>query len=192
MGKLILLSDGLSTEIGRELVRSKIDSETIKTDKIILIALPKDHLEVALIYSCELIGFSPDQIFFYKEGMMLDFVFDYIYVSEGNVFELLEFIQKNKLVEYIRESCITHDAIYIGSSAGAMIAGTDIDIAKDFDKNTINLLNLKSLGLFKGTIIPHYTSEYRKRYEKTDLTLKKRYTKIRSVDNGEVCVISTD
>lgn len=50
---------------------------------------------------------------------------------------ILDYIKKNNLFDYIRNSCRSEDVIYIGASAGAMIAGQDIRLALEFDKTLL-------------------------------------------------------
>ena len=66
-------------------------------------------------------------------------------------------------MKFIQQQMKRTDCTYIGSSAGAMIAGTDIYLAEDFDENIVGLTDLKALGLFDGSDI---------RYDK----LKKSYS----------------
>ena len=56
---------------------------------------------------------------------------DFVYVTEGNTFEVLNYMRQRQIIEFIREGFSTSsNLVYIGSSAGAMIAGTDIMLAK--------------------------------------------------------------
>lgn len=69
-------------------------------------------------------------------------------------------------MKFIQQQMKRTDCTYIGSSAGAMIAGTDIYLAEDFDENIVGLTDLKALGLFDGSVIPHYSRRDLKRYTK--------------------------
>jgi len=109
---------------------------------------------------------------------------DYIYVTEGNTFEVLELMQMRRVMEPMR-TAVMNGATYIGASAGAIIAGTDIALAADFDRNFVRLQNLEGLKLFDGTIIPHYTKEELARYIKnSDDEAISHYHVIYSVANG--------
>ena len=80
--------------------------------------------------------------------------------------------------------------IYIGSSAGAMIAGSDVMLAADFDPNYTGMIDVTALGLFKGTIISHYEPDQLKMYlDCTEEHILRRYDKIYSVGNDEAVVI---
>ena len=62
--------------------------------------------------------------------------FEYYYVTAGNTFEILKEIRIKKLAGLIKRSMLENNATNIGSSAGAMIAGIDIRLALDFDRDT--------------------------------------------------------
>ena len=67
-----------------------------------------------------------------------------------------------------------------------MIAGTDILLAQDFDRNFVGMTDFQALGLFQGTIIPHYTKEDLSCYlSRTSEELTGRYEEIYSVGNGD-------
>ena len=114
---------------------------------------------------------------------------DYIYVTEGNVYQVLDYMRKNGLLRFIQQQMKRTDCTYIGSSAGAMIAGTDIYLAEDFDENIVGLTDLRALGLFDGSIIPHYSRQDLIRYinnsKQEDI---RHYSELYSVDDNEALV----
>ena len=82
------------------------------------------------------------------------------------------------------------NSTYIGSSAGAIIAGTDIMLARDFDSNFVGMIDFTALELFDGTIIPHYEPENLQMYiQNTERHILNRYSKVLSVSNDDVVVI---
>lgn len=92
--------------------------------------------------------------------------FDVIFFSGGNTFYLLEQIQQTKckqdLINFIEDG-----KIYIGSSAGSVIAGPDIYPVNDLDNITKapNLNGYQGLGLVDFVILPHWGSEkFKDRY----------------------------
>ena len=114
---------------------------------------------------------------------------DYIYVTEGNVYQVLDYMRKNGLLKFIQQQMKRTDCTYIGSSAGAMIAGTDIYLAEDFDENIVGLTDLKALGLFDGSVIPHYSGQNLKCYIKNSNQEDiRRYSELYSVDDNEALV----
>ena len=100
-------------------------------------------------------------------------------------------MRENKLVDYIQKLILNDDqADYIGSSAGAMIAGKDIYFGLDFDKNNVGMTDFKALNLFNGTIIPHYEEENLEMYKSnTEEEILNSYENIYCVGNEAVFVL---
>lgn len=73
-------------------------------------------------------------------------------------------------MKFIQQQMKRTDCTYIGSSAGAMIAGTDIYLAEDFDENIVGLTDLK---------------RYIKNSNQKDIG---RYSELYSVDDNEALV----
>lgn len=191
MGKLIFLSDGLTTKIGFKLLKNSLSDNNLNRKRILIVMPPKYDLEEALYNSFGLLGFEKGNIIFFSKNLNLDEHFDYIYVTEGNTFEILDFINRNGLAKIIKRIFKSGNSVYIGSSAGAMIAGKDIKLAIDFDQNLTGITNLKALCLFDGTIIPHYTHSELKRYVKlTDNKALMHYRRIYSVGNGDILILN--
>ena len=89
----------------------------------------------------------------------------------------------------IKRSMLENNATYIGSSAGAMIAGIDVRLALDFDRDTENLDDYRALSLFNGTVIPHYSKADLRRYIKnTDSDVLAGYDIIYSVNDNEILI----
>lgn len=84
---------------------------------------------------------------------------DYIYVSGGNVFFLLQELKRtgtdNVIVELVKAG-----KPYIGESAGAMIVSPNIEYAKEMDEPSVamNLPRYDALNLIDFYPIPHYTN----------------------------------
>ena len=192
MSKLYLMSDGLTTKEAFRLLSRKINVDDLEDKRILLIHLEKHKLAEALKRSCVKLGFRELNIDLYKEGMDYDWSFDYIYVTEGNTFEILKFMKVNGLIPLIQKNYENTNCTYIGASSGAMIAGIDIAFAGEFDKNTVELTDLSALKLFDGTIIPHFTKAQLKRFlVLTEPEEKSRYKDIYSVANGRMLMIQS-
>lgn len=89
--------------------------------------------------------------------------FDVIYVCGGNTFAILNKIRETKLDVFIIFQ-VNEGAIYVGVSAGSIIAGPDIEIAgwgSEGDKNEINLKDLKSFNFIDIAVFPHFHEELR-------------------------------
>ena len=185
-GKLILTSQGLTTVIGRQLIAEELNGIDLTDKKIFLFHEPHLSIERILREVCVWLGFQQRNIFFAGDKISDEELasMDYIYVTEGNTFEVLELIQMRRVMEPMR-TAVMNGATDIGASAGAIIAGTDIALAADFDRNFVRLQNLEGLKLFDGTIIPHYTKEELTQYIKnSDEEVISRYHVIYSVANG--------
>ncbi|MFA5025755.1 MAG: Type 1 glutamine amidotransferase-like domain-containing protein [Candidatus Shapirobacteria bacterium] len=82
-----------------------------------------------------------------------------IYFCGGNTFYLLDQVIKTGCDEIIKRK-LNEGVIYIGSSAGSMIAGLRIDLISEIDDRS-KAPDLKStgLGLVDIAILPHWGSE---------------------------------
>lgn len=80
---------------------------------------------------------------------------DIIFVAGGNTFYLLEQAKKAGFVEIVREA-VANGKVYIGSSAGSVLAAPDIKYVELLDDSTkANLEDTLSLGLVGFGILPH-------------------------------------
>lgn len=89
--------------------------------------------------------------------------FDVIYVCGGNTFAILNKLRETKLDTFII-SQVSTGTIYVGVSAGSIVAGPDIEIAgwgSEGDKNEIGLKNLQGFNFVKISIFPHFHEELR-------------------------------
>lgn len=88
--------------------------------------------------------------------------YDVVYVCGGNTFVYLDRIKKTGLDKFIIDSVKSNRSIYVGVSAGSIIAGPDISIASwgsEGDSNDIDLKDLSGLGLTNIVVSPHYRDE---------------------------------
>lgn len=84
--------------------------------------------------------------------------FDVMYVCGGNTFSILNKMREVRIDEFIKSE-VARGAIYVGVSAGSIIAGPSIEIAGwgiDGDENKIGLKDLKGFGLTDTTVFPHF------------------------------------
>ena len=92
--------------------------------------------------------------------------FDVIFVCGGNTFYLLQQIQLSGSVNLIRK-LVENGKIYIGSSAGSVVAGPDIYPTYMLDRaeQAPNLKGYQGLGLTDILVFPHWgTERFRERY----------------------------
>ena len=190
-GRLLLTSQGLNTKQGWELISHELQKDSISSKNILIIYEPYFSIEDILYRACLKMGFKEENIILCNSRIPKS-IFDnlgYVYVTEGNTFEVMRHMKENHLVEPIRK-VVTEGTVYIGSSAGAMIAGTDIELANDFDRNETGLCDFSALGLFDGTVLPHYTKAELKRYiANSDSGRIRRYKNIYSIANGGMLIL---
>lgn len=80
---------------------------------------------------------------------------DIIFVAGGNTFYLLEQAKKTGFIEVVREA-VANGKVYIGSSAGSVLAAPDIKYVELFDDPTkANLEDTLSLELVGFGVLPH-------------------------------------
>ena len=113
-------------------------------------------------------GFCRENIFvfnYYSPVLPKSFVPDVIYISGGNTFGTLKRLKESGadkiIVDYVKNG-----TIYIGGSAGAHIASSNISHIQKYDIDTFGLTDFSGLNLFEGILICHYTDERKKDYEK--------------------------
>jgi len=96
-----------------------------------------------------------------SEVMKLLELKDIIFVEGGNTFYLLKAMRACNFERIIRK-LLKEGKVYIGASAGSMVAGRTIQTAgwKDQDKNIAKLRNLKGLNLVPFDIFCHYQPEH--------------------------------
>ncbi|WP_461809885.1 Type 1 glutamine amidotransferase-like domain-containing protein [Faecalimonas sp.] len=194
---LILTSQGIQTYAGSQLIQIALNylGKSFEREKILFVAYHTDIEKKMVVKACIRFGFLKENIILLdnlEENPKLISEISYVYVGEGNVFETLNYIKQKKTEFFIRR-IIENGGVYIGSSAGAMVAGDDIILGYEFERNIPMLQDLKALGLFSGTIIPHYSYKNLKQFEKTiDSIILQKYEKIYSVNDEEVLLIKIE
>jgi len=86
---------------------------------------------------------------------------DLVYVCGGNTFAILKRLRETKLDGKIIE-LVKNGAIYVGVSAGSIIAGPNIEIAgwgSEGDTNEVGLTDLGGFSLTNTAVFPHYHDE---------------------------------
>ena len=118
---------------------------------------------------------------------------DIIYLAGGNTFYLLDQVIKTGADVIIRRF-IDNGGVYIGSSAGSMIAGIRIDLVGSIDDIT-KAPDLKSngLGIIDSVILPHWGSNHFKdRYYKTFFDIYVTGVKIIPISDGQYLWVQDD
>lgn len=180
--KLLLTSAGYeeSSEIGKEFL--KLVNQKPAKIRVFLVttASPKDKdwkWVKFTIKQLEKIGIIPENVSVFslnrkiKEEDLRDI--NVIYVCGGNTFLYLDRIRRTGLDKKIKEF-VKKGGVYFGVSAGSYVICPTIKAAgwKPADRNTVNLKDLKGLGLVPLSITAHFEEKQRSVIEKEASRIK--------------------
>ncbi|PZM83594.1 peptidase, partial [Candidatus Gracilibacteria bacterium] len=118
---------------------------------------------------------------------------DGIYISGGNTFFLLQELQNSGADKIIIDE-VFNGKIYIGESAGSMIAGKNIEYAKKMDDASVakNLISQEALGLVDFALVPHFGNFP---FEEATKNIIEKYSGIldlKPISNSEAIFIQDD
>lgn len=115
-----------------------------------------------------------------------------IFVAGGNTFYLLEQVKKSGFDKAVK-ILIGQGIIYIGSSAGSVIAGPSIEPMKCYDDPLAETMDsLDALNLVDFVVLPHANQEkYKTSLEKATNDYKEKYKLIPLMDTQFVVVRDT-
>jgi len=119
---------------------------------------------------------------------------DIIFVAGGNAFYLLEQVRKSGFDEIIKEKR-NSDVVYVGSSAGSLLACPSIDIAREFDDHmeAPSLKDFLGLGLVDFLVLPHYGKEkYLDKMKKVKKEWQDKGFIVRTLRDDQAIVINND
>lgn len=117
---------------------------------------------------------------------------DIIFVAGGNTFYLLQKCIESGFDKIVKEK-VAEGTIYIGSSAGSVIAGPDIESVADFDdRNEAQLNDTKGFGFIESVILPHYRKSESSAYHKVIQQFQNQYKFLLLTDQQMVYVNSDD
>lgn len=85
---------------------------------------------------------------------------DYLFISGGNTFYLLQELKKSQ-ADKIISNLINQGKPYIGSSAGSIVLSPDIEYIKTMDDSSKapELSDTKAMGIINFSILPHFGNE---------------------------------
>jgi len=98
---------------------------------------------------------------------------DIVFVNGGNTFYLLDKMRKVGFESLIRDY-LKKDGIYASSSAGSIVAGPNIELARELEDldNYLNSISTKGLDLVNFTMMPHWGSgSFKRKYPKDFLKI---------------------
>ena len=133
-------------------------------------------------------GFEFSNIFVLTKSNVSDIrmnAFDFLYVSGGDPFKLLSELQSLDFLDDIKRM-VADGSNYIGISAGAMLATSNIQYAAQLEDNNFCLSNYDGLGLIDDCIVCHVDQ-----LEKSDVLACKTSSpgkKLLGIRNDEVII----
>jgi dipeptidase E len=116
---------------------------------------------------------------------------DVVYSCGGNTFLIRDCMRKTGFDKAIRRF-VERNGIYVGVSAGSIIAGPDITIAgwgSEGDPNDVHLKNMKGIGFCDIAVFPHYRPDLR---EEVDCFRKKVLYPIVELSDGQALFLWDD
>ncbi|GHU57037.1 hypothetical protein FACS1894132_14680 [Clostridia bacterium] len=116
---------------------------------------------------------------------------DYIYITGGNTFFLLQELKRTGADKIIAEQ-INSGKLFIGESAGGVIVSPNIEYAKGLDncKKAPNLSDFSALNVVEFYPLPHYTNfPFKKAVEKI-ITEYGTDLKLYPISNSQVITVN--
>lgn len=118
---------------------------------------------------------------------------DVIFVSGGNTYYLLEHAQKSGFLGIVKER-VRSGVVYIGSSAGSVLASPSIEHIEDLDdRSQADLQSCIGLGLIDQRILPHAGEP---KYESKFADIMRRWQNdphpMQPLSNDQVLIVDGD
>lgn len=116
------------------------------------------HLDVSCAQSLAVPVSEKDELSCNDEILSAISQCDVIYVSGGNTFYLLNELRKSYVWQAIKNA-VKAGKIYIGESAGAIVAAPGTRYATLMDENSANMSDFTGLNLVDFCVVPHFGCE---------------------------------
>ncbi|MFW6679127.1 peptidase E [Lacrimispora sp. AGF001] len=118
---------------------------------------------------------------------------DFIYVTGGNTFFLLQELKRSGADQIISDE-VNAGKLYIGESAGAMVASANIEYAKGMDsaEKAPDLENYDALGLVDFYTVPHYNNSPFKKIGQKIVDTYSSVLNLSPISNHEAIAVSGD
>ena len=116
-----------------------------------------------------------------------------VFISGGNTFYLLQELKRKNLITYLKER-IEHGLLYIGESAGSVIAAPDIEYASVIDDKTVatELDDYTGLNLVDFYIVPHFEEEPFVESSRNTVELYKDKLDLKLINNKEAILVENN
>ena len=116
-----------------------------------------------------------------------------VFISGGNTFYLLQELKRKNLTSYLKER-IENGLLYIGESAGSVIATPDIEYASIVDDKTLatELNDYTGLNLVDFYIVPHFEEEPFVENSRNTVELYKDKLDLKLINNKEAILVENN
>ena len=116
-----------------------------------------------------------------------------VFISGGNTFYLLQELKRKNLITYLKER-IENGMLYIGESAGSVIAAPDIEYASVIDDKTVatELDDYTGLNLVDFYIVPHFEEEPFVESSRNTVELYKDKLDLKLINNKEAILVENN
>ena len=116
-----------------------------------------------------------------------------VFISGGNTFYLLQELKRKNLITYLKER-IENGLLYIGESAGSVIAAPDIEYASVIDDKTVatELNDYTGLNLVDFYIVPHFEEEPFVESSRNTVELYKDKLDLKLINNKEAILVENN
>ena len=118
---------------------------------------------------------------------------DIIFVAGGNTFYLLQKAKESGFGKIAKE-LVEKGVIYVGASAGAVLAGTTIEVARPFDDpaEAPKLKSFEGLNLVEFAVLPHFDKKSEQICEKLIKEAAEKGYKAIPITNQQAIVVNGD
>jgi dipeptidase E len=166
--KLLLTSTGFANQKIGELFVSEIGNPIEQKNILIVVYAQNDREQFYVdesVKEIKALGFIKIIIFNLHTPINIEKIprIDAVYVCGGNTYSILKKMRETGIANFII-SQVKKGAMYVGVSAGSIIAGPEIKIAgygSEGDSNDVGLVDLKGLKLTDVIIFPHFKESLR-------------------------------
>ena len=116
-----------------------------------------------------------------------------VFISGGNTFYLLQELKRKNLTSYLKER-IENGLLYIGESAGSVIATPNIEYASIVDDKTLatELDDYTGLNLVDFYIVPHFEEEPFVEGSRNMVELYKDKLDLKLINNKEAILVENN
>ena len=191
--KLLLTSSGLTSECLSAKLREILPAG--ERSKVLIVADVRGEDDRFYLCAVEAeldrIGISNHSVFdLSADSVSGDYSdIDLFYVCGGNTFHILHRLRATGLDKVIIPQVESGRTVYLGVSAGSVIAGPSIEIAgwgSEGDKNEIGLKDLSGFGFTDTAIFPHFRDELE---DEVSEFRRQVYYPVREIADGEAVYI---